>query len=267
MCAELKKNITNQAGLPAVRPAALSVAGFDPSAGAGVLSDIKTFEALGVYGFAACSALTVQNERRFKSVSWLKPREIISQIEGLLECHTFSAAKVGIVENLESLALILNFIKGALPSCKVVWDPILQTSSGFSLHTALDRKQFEELCKNIFVLTPNYLELKALYPQLAQEQAARALSQHCAVLLKGGHAEGDEVLDQLYWREECYEYCTARKAGVAKHGSGCVHSAALSAYLAKGISLEEAAPAARDYCLKFLESGSGLLGYHQIGND
>lgn len=263
MCASLVGS-DKARGTPAEkRPGVLSIAGFDPSAGAGILADIKTCEALEVYGFGACTALTAQNEASFKSINWVSAGGIIAQIESVLECHQFSFAKIGIIESLETLSLVLNFLKSLAPQCKIIWDPVLQSSSGFTFHAELDRSRFERLCSEVFLLTPNRLEIKTIYPDLPEEDGARKLGQHCAVLLKGGHASGDQAIDTLFWRGESYPIKGPRKEGLSKHGSGCVHSAALTSYLARGFDLVSASAAAREYAAEFLESGTGLLGYHQ----
>ncbi len=245
------------------RPCVLSIAGFDPSAGAGVLADIKTFEDLEVYGFGVCSALTAQNEVNFKTMSWLSYAEIIDQIDSLLECYRFEFIKIGLIESIDTLGQVLQYLKQALPQAKVIWDPILKSSSGFSFHCDFDSTAFEKVCRDLFLITPNLLEIKSIYSEFSENEAALKLSRSCAVLLKGGHAAGDSVVDALFWHGEQYPFEARRKETEGKHGSGCVHSAALAAYLAKGADLKEACLLAGQYTAKFLQSGFGLLGYHK----
>nr|MBA3901641.1 bifunctional hydroxymethylpyrimidine kinase/phosphomethylpyrimidine kinase [Bacteroidota bacterium] len=111
--------------MEAVNPNIITIAGFDPSAGAGILSDIKTFEAHGEYAMGACSAITVQNDLMFESVEWVSPERIIAQLQILAERFSFGFVKIGLIENPKVLKQVLGFIKNEMPEAKVIWDPVI----------------------------------------------------------------------------------------------------------------------------------------------
>jgi hydroxymethylpyrimidine/phosphomethylpyrimidine kinase len=232
------------------RPYVVSIAGFDPSAGAGVLADCKTFEQLGVYGFGVCSALTVQSDDEFVKVQWLSTQQIIEQLQPLTAKFTITACKIGIIESLDTLQTIVYFLKQHNPDIFIVWDPVLKASAGFAFHTDVTAQQLE----SINLVTPNYDEWQRLsFP-----------ATNCAVLLKGGHRPDATGTDTLYEGNES----TVIEPGVdkvfPKHGSGCVLSAAITAQLAKGDMLPDACCHAKRYIETFLNSNETLLGYHTL---
>ena len=114
------------------------------------------------------------------------------------------------------------------------------------------------------LITPNRPEMLRLWPAESAEVAAEAVSAFCPVLLKGGHADGDSATDVLLANGQRHEFSAPRLPHGAKHGSGCVLSAAVLAGLAKGQSLPEACRAGKDYTTAFLASNDSLLGYHSI---
>ncbi|RIL04987.1 MAG: hydroxymethylpyrimidine/phosphomethylpyrimidine kinase [Proteobacteria bacterium] len=247
------------------RAFALSIAGFDPSAGAGILADIKTFEQCGVYGLAACSALTAQTDLEFRSVKWLSFDDIQTQLEGLFErFREIAAVKIGLIENLEVLSRVVYLVKRHWPNSPIVWDPIAEASSGFKFHADFKGAYDKGLLKSISVVTPNRLEALSFVKSESPQAAARALSRECAVILKGGHSQGESCEDILFQdgRETVFSKKRQEGASAKKHGSGCVYSAALCAALARGKALEEACASAQDYAWNFLGSNGSLLGYH-----
>lgn len=244
------------------RPCALSIAGFDPSGGAGVLADIKTFEALGIYGFGICSAITVQNDISFKKVAWLDLALMEEQFRVLTERFEIPCVKIGLIENLQTLAAVIGFLKAYDKDIKIICDPVLKASAGFDFHPLWELKNLEEICKNLFLLTPNRDEIKKLLPGLEAGASAEQLSKYCAVLLKDGHGEGEEVLDKLYAHKAVIEFPAKRIINGAKHGSGCVLSAAVTGYIAIGNGLQEACNLARNYMNAYLSSTESLLGFH-----
>src|SRR5690606_29234163 len=113
------------------RPYILSVAGFDPSGGAGILADIKTFEAYKTIGLGVSTALTYQTEDSFLGLDWQSEKQIDMQLEPLLKRYPIKFAKIGLVESLKSLSQIIEVLKHYNPGMKIIWDPILKASAGF----------------------------------------------------------------------------------------------------------------------------------------
>lgn len=245
------------------RPVVLSIAGFDPSAGAGLLADIKTFESLKTYGLGVQTALTVQTDTAFQSCCWTDEKQLIAQLETLLKRFSVAAVKIGIVENWEQLLKLVVMLHKYSNKIPIVWDPVLQASTGFPFHAKED-KLWVECLKKITVLTPNWDEVQALLGTDFEAQIAE-ITQHCAVYLKGGHRlerKGEDILylkkgRQFVYKPHCRE-CSP------KHGSGCVLSSALAAYLALGFPLYKAVFRAKRYAERFLQSNPSLLGYHKI---
>lgn len=253
------------------RPYCLTIAGFDPSGGAGVLADIKTFEANKVNGMAVVTGLTFQNDSEFEGVEWVETEKIIRQIEVLLRKFQFEFIKIGMIKDLQTLQKIISCLASHLPNLKIIWDPIIKTSSGFNIHKTIDKEKLLAICKNIFLITPNTDEIKILMNENAGMIAAKELSQYCNVFLKGGHNEIHKGKDFLFLspplrggREGLFPFRAKRISLFSKHGSGCVLSAAITANLAKGETLQRACLKAKNYITDFLMSNKTLLGYHRI---
>ena len=244
------------------RPYVLSIAGFDPSGGAGVLADIKTFEALGVYGFGACSALTVQSDTDFLRVRWLETHDIIEQLEPLANKFPLHACKIGVVKNLDVLLEIIFYLKSRQPDIRVILDPVLRASAGFAFHGILESERLTAVLRGISLVTPNYEEIKQLKPDLPPIEAAKYLARYCAVLLKGGHNPVALGTDYLFEQDSCIALPPTVPAVSPKHGSGCVLSASIAANLTLGCTLAEACRRGKRYTESFLSSNQSLLGYH-----
>lgn len=246
------------------RPCVLSIAGFDPSGGAGLLADIKTFEAHKVLGMGVVSALTFQNDSTFKSVKWIDASEIIQQIEILTRNFHFEFIKIGMIENLDVLQKIIQQLTINNQQSIIILDPILKASAGFEIHNKIEKKNLTEICKKIFLITPNTDEIKTLMDETNEIKAAKELSQYCNVFLKGGHSKENKGRDFLFMKDKTYPFRPKKITEHSKHGSGCVLSSAIIANLAKGHPLQRACLKAKDYVTNFLISNKTLLGYHKI---
>lgn len=238
---------------------ALTIAGFDGSAGAGFISDIKTMAHFGVYGQAVCTALTEQNEDEFVAPGWVIWERIEAQLETLFRKHTFKYVKIGLVEKAKILKRIVEFVREKSPDAFIVWDPIASASAGF--HFMRDAAEFLPVMKMIDLITPNADEYKFLGLEQAQEKGVIQMGKDCSVLLKGGHCEGSESIDTLLHEGKEYKFASPRLPGCGKHGTGCVLSSAILANVALGKSLPEACKIAKDYMNEFLKSGEGRLGF------
>ena len=244
-------------------PYVISIAGFDPSAGAGVLADIKCFEQHQVYGFGICSALTVQTDASFVSCQWMDAVEIIAQIAPLIDKFRVVCCKIGLIKNVSVLLKVVSFIKSKNQSIKIILDPVLSSSTGYTFHE-WSIAGLKAVLQQLALITPNYLEMEKLGNGLDPDQTARLYSVYCPVLLKGGHNDRSPGMDILYMPGNVTEFESKVKHVCQKHGSGCVLSAAIAANLALGFLLEEACLRAKDYTADFLNSNSGLLGYHTL---
>lgn len=245
----------------------MSLAGLDPSGGAGLLADIKTFEAQRTYGLGVCTALTVQTDQEFLSVDWLPAARIIAQAAPLLKKFMPAYCKIGIMADVPTLLEVLRALHELRPGIRIVLDPVLKASAGFSFHEDGQASAWQDVLPYLYLLTPNYNEVLAmnnLPPDADGQAAARALSRHCAVLLKGGHRPGRSGWDTLYWIDGEQDLAPNIQSVFAKHGSGCVLSAAITAQLALGHSLQTACAKGKVYTENFLASHSSLLGYHLL---
>ncbi|MBK3518850.1 hydroxymethylpyrimidine/phosphomethylpyrimidine kinase [Carboxylicivirga marina] len=249
------------------RPYVLSIAGFDPSSGAGVTSDIKTFEQHEVYGLSVVTAITFQNESSFKGVKWLSFEEIEQQLITLAEKYTPTAIKVGLIESASTLKQILDWIKKYWPEAFIIWDPILKASAGFPFHSKLHLSISNLVQGHIHLLTPNLPEYHQLFGDDKPQQIVDALQSN--ILIKGGHQTGDDVCDELYMpnSDKAFRIKSQKvKGDWQKHGTGCILSSAIAAEIALNNQLPTACSKAHYYVKKIIGSNSSLLGYHTINS-
>lgn len=246
------------------RPYVLSIAGFDPSGGAGVLADIKTFEQNKVTGMAVVTGLTFQNDSEFEGVKWIETDEIIKQIEILTRKFKFEFIKIGMIKDLETLSILISELRTKNSKLKIIWDPILKASAGFEIHKEFEKEKLISILKNIFLITPNIDEIRILSGENDEMQAAKDLSRYCNLFLKGGHSKEKQGKDYLFTVEgKIFPYKPNEISKTGKHGSGCVLSSAITANLANGLSLQRSCLKGKDYVTKFLMSNKSLLGYHK----
>jgi len=247
----------------------LSIAGFDPSAGAGILADIKTLTAHKVYGLGVVSALTFQNDAEFDKVRWVEIEDILNQIKVLQRRFSFPLVKIGLTENLSVLQEVITLLKSADPNVQIIFDPIIRATAGFQFHSAFDRQSLLKILDDVFLITPNVEEAIFLTGIKVPLQAAQMLSEFCNVLLKGGHSQNEKGIDYLFLNKQLNP-CRIEKQNpdyldfYPKHGSGCVLSAAIAANLAQGKDLHSACQNAKNYIEKYLTSHTSLLGMHYV---
>jgi hydroxymethylpyrimidine/phosphomethylpyrimidine kinase len=245
------------------RPIVLSIAGFDPCAGAGVLADIKTFEQLRCLGMAVNTCITVQTENHFSSLNWLALEEIEKSIRILMTNYEIHFIKIGLIENLSVLAKVVNLLKTLNPEVKIIWDPVLSASSGFSFMDEVEQDQLTIILKTIYLLTPNVNEVRTLTQCDDEILASEMLSKQVNVLLKGGHSKNNKGVDFLFYENNCITIDKITNDIVyEKHGSGCILSSAITANLALGLDLISACNEAKAYIEKILKSNPKLLAYH-----
>ena len=243
------------------KPYTLSIAGFDPSAGAGVLADIKTFENNGVYGFGVATAMTWQNDVEFEKVEWLDYYKIVQQISVLLRRFDIKHIKIGLIENIHVLHELVDFLHQRIKDPVIVYDPVMKASAGFIFHEG--DHIFTDVLRRVHCITPNIPEaeklfgVENLYDTLLQESA------YINIYLKGGHANDPLSSDTIFTKQRAYTFSNLRLPKGEKHGSGCVLASALTAHLALGHNIIAAGKNSNSYTYNFLESNETLLGYHK----
>lgn len=246
---------------PLATPIAFTIAGSDPSGGAGLQADLKTFAALGVYGCAAVSALTAQNTRGVSAVWPVPAGSVAQQIASVLDDVPVTAIKLGMLFN----SAVIGEVAGALdkyPALPLVCDPVMLATSGDRLLTDnAVQALIEQILPRATLITPNTAEAAVLLNSDAagseagmREQAEQLLNLGPgAVLLKGGHLDGNEANDVFVWREAqgqqagCEVLRSPRIATRNTHGTGCTLAAAVAAGLAKGESLATAVSSAKHF--------------------
>jgi hydroxymethylpyrimidine/phosphomethylpyrimidine kinase len=247
-------------------PNLLSIAGSDPSAGAGIQADLKTFAALGCYGLCAITALTVQNTQGVFDVSVLPAAFVAAQIDALFADSTIRAVKIGMLGSAEIAETVADRLARYKPPF-VVLDPVLASSGGKALATAsLAKTIVARLAPHVTLITPNLIEAAELagmeLPRTpdAMKMIAKALHQSgfAAVLVKGGHSEGASADDILFDGTDYQTFSLPRLATRNTHGTGCTLSSAIAANLARGQRLAESIAAAKHYLQAALQAADGL---------
>jgi hydroxymethylpyrimidine/phosphomethylpyrimidine kinase len=242
------------------RPFVLTIAGLDPSGGAGILADIKTFEQHKVTGFAISTANTIQTENEFYEIQWNDLSFVIRSIETLFLNYKISVVKIGIVSSLHDLNRIVSIVKQLFPSTKIVWDPVLKSTTKFEFMNIEDHLDLNTLLSKIDLITPNYHEAEILFPDYISKENRFSTN----ILLKGGHNEKALGTDRLFLKDEVLELLPSEKNCFEKHGSGCVLSSAIASNLALNQPVKEACKNAKIYIENYLSSTTTLIGYHYV---
>jgi hydroxymethylpyrimidine/phosphomethylpyrimidine kinase len=243
------------------RPFVLSIAGFDPSGGAGILADIKTFEMHQTCGLGVCTSVTFQNEHEFQGVEWLPFNSIQKQLDILFRKYNIDVVKIGLIESFFVLNGLLDHLLKFNPDVKIIWDPVLTASAGFDFHPHPDQSLLLPALTKICLVTPNLAEATRLAAGKDALTSAGALNRYCNVYVKGGHSDSDAD-DFLFCSSNAYRIEGKKIKNGEKHGSGCVLSSAIAANLANGMTLLESCEKAKIYMSHFLKSSNTLLGYH-----
>ena len=241
---------------------ALTVAGSDSGGGAGIQADLKTFAALGVFGASAITAVTAQNTRGVARVHALPPDIVAAQIIAVIEDFDVAAIKLGMLANAEIVAAVAAALP---PTGFVVCDPVMAASSGDALSAGGLVEALRALLPRLDLITPNLAEAAALTgarqaqtedEMVAQGRALLGLGAR-AVLMKGGHLEGDAV-DILVTGQGAHRYAAPRIASRNLHGTGCVLSSAIAAEIALGRDIRQAVAQAKAFTRAAIEKGRNL---------
>jgi hydroxymethylpyrimidine/phosphomethylpyrimidine kinase len=244
-------------------PVALTIAGSDPSGGAGLQADLKTFHQYGVYGTSVVTLLTVQNTQRVTSVEVLSSQLVISQLDALLEDIPPTAAKTGALGNAAVIEAVA--ARAEHFSFPLVVDPVMISKHGDSLIDASAVEVLKlKLLPRAFLVTPNRQEAQRLSgcqitDVASMEKAAAIMAEMGAanVLIKGGCIDGNRV-DLLWADGRPHELAAKHIETKHTHGTGCVLSAAITARLASGNDLITAVTAAKKFVTAAIQSSPGL---------
>ena len=242
-------------------PVALTIAGSDSGAGAGIQADLLTFAAHGVFGTTAITCLTAQNPDGVSAIETLPASFVLEQILQVHRCFRLRALKTGMLHSAAIVTAVADFLR-AEPGIPAVIDPVMVATSGAGL---LEPEALAAVRGSLLpcamLVTPNLDEVAVLFGERPTTVAGMiaagrwlAQSHGVAFLIKGGHLSGDELTDVLVKPGgEARPYTSRRIHGVNTHGSGCTLSAAIAANLARGSGLDDAVEAARAYLLRGME--------------
>lgn len=243
-------------------PVALTIAGSDSSAGAGVQADLKTFSVFGVYGLTAVTCIVAEIPGKVSRIEAVSARIVREQIEVLAKNFKIGAIKTGLLCSAEIISAIAKTIRRienlSAPRIPLVIDPVIVATSGDPL---LEPAAIEAYEKKLFplasLITPNLDEAEQLLgtkirDRQSMHRAGKELKRKLgtAILLKGGHLAGEYAVDLLFVDGRVVEFSAPLVRGVVTHGTGCTYSAAITAGLACDLSLEEAIRRAKKFVTK-----------------
>jgi len=243
------------ASRPIDPPVALTIAGSDSSAGAGIQADLKTFSAFGVYGLTAVTCVVAETPGKVSTIAGVDPSIVEEQVAILLSSFPVAAIKTGLLYSSEIITAIMRALERVAANIPLIVDPVMIATS----EDRLLKEDAVELYKTrLFprasLVTPNLAEAGVLLNRQItnrdqMEDAVIALSEEfkTSVLLKGGHLTGDEAIDLLRHDGQTRSFSAPFVKGVKTHGTGCAYSAAIAAGLAVGFPLEQAIERAKDF--------------------
>ena len=273
------------AGVTQRLPIALTIAGSDSGGGAGIQADLKTFAAFGFYAASVITALTAQNTRGVRAIHYPPPEIVGAQIEAVLEDFALTAIKIGMLGSAEIANVVAERLSSPtgrggetlLPLGEggpegrmrafVIYDPVMVASSG----DALSGQGFVEAVRHALLplvdcLTPNLAEAAALLSEpiarsgedMARQGAALLKLGPRAILMKGGHLEGDEAVDLLVTESTIRRFAAPRILSTNLHGTGCTLSSAIAANIVLGAPLPEAVAEAKTFVRRSIERGQDV---------
>ena len=243
---------------------ALTIAGSDPGGGAGLQADLKTFAACGVYGFSAITAVIAQNSARVARVAPVDAAMLTAQLDTLVEERRPDALKTGALATAANVRAVVDAI-GRLRLPAPVVDPVLIASSGARLLDVAGEASLRDLLLPLArVVTPNIPEAEALSGLVIDSRAALVAAARAirklgprAVVIKGGHTRhppAGRAIDVLFDGRTVIEFAAPRLPHGGAHGTGCAFSAAIAAYLARGVELETAVRRAKRFVIRALRA-------------
>ena len=256
----------------------LIIAGSDSGGGAGIQADIKTVTMLGGHAMTAVTAVTAQNTLGVTAVHPVPAEIILAQIDAVVGDIGVDAVKIGMIGSgfaAEQVATRLERLKAEQPGIPIIFDPVMVATSGSALADEATIEAFGRLMDVATLATPNLPELSRLTSEEDPVAAALHLvGEHgCAVLIKGGHEEGDALADALIETDNMTSWQGQRIDTTSTHGTGCTLASAIALFLAQGSSLADAIGRAREFVRVALHEapglgqGSGPIGQAQVRLD
>ncbi len=239
----------------------LIIAGSDSSGGAGIQADIKTVTMLGGHAMTAITAITAQNTLGVTAVHPVPAETILAQIDAVADDIGVDAIKIGMIGSAFAAEVVADRL-ARFHKVPIVFDPVMIATSGAPLADDATIAAFGRLMDVATIVTPNLPELKRLSSEGDEVNAALSLvSAHaCAVLIKGGHEEGDALADALIEEDNMTSWQGQRIATTSTHGTGCTLASAIAMFLAEGHSLSQAVSRAREFVRVALHAAPGLGG-------
>ncbi len=236
-------------------PIALTIAGSDSSAGAGIQADLKTFSALGVYGISAVTCVVAEIPGKVSRIEPISIEMVREQIEVLAKSFSIAAIKTGLLCSAAIISAVAGSVVALGRKIPLVVDPVITATGGDPL---LESDAIETYQRELFpiasLITPNLDEAMQLLGDKIQDResmkrAGKELERKfkTAILLKGGHLRGDEAVDLLFTNGKVVEFSEPFVRDVATHGTGCTYSAAITAGLAAGMSLPDSIARAKKF--------------------
>lgn len=256
----------------------LIIAGSDSGGGAGIQADIKTVAMLGGHPMTAVTAVTAQNTLGVDAIHPIPAEMILAQIDAVVSDIGVDAVKIGMVGSAfaaRQIATRLQELKNLQPDLPIVFDPVMIATSGTALADDATVKAFGRLMDVATIATPNLPELKRLTSEEDPVAAALHLvGEHgCAVLIKGGHEEGDALADALIEEDNMTSWQGQRIDTTSTHGTGCTLASAIALFLAQGATLSDAVARAREFVRVALHAapdlgqGAGPIGQANVRLD
>ncbi len=252
----------------------LIIAGSDSGGGAGIQADIKTVTMLGGHAMTAITSVTAQNTIGVEAVHPIPTEMVLAQIDAVVEDIGCDAIKIGMIGSAETAHAVADYLERS-ERVPVVFDPVMVSTSGAALADPETIEAFGRLMRVATVVTPNLPELAVL--SVGDDEVAAALnlvSQYgCAVLIKGGHEEGDVLVDALVEEDNITSWQANRIATRSTHGTGCTIASAIALFLAQGMDLPAAVDRGREFVRLALKeapdlgAGHGPLGHSRVRLD
>jgi len=253
--------------MTAKTPRILIIAGSDSGGGAGIQADIKTVTMLGGHAMTAVTAVTAQNTQGVTAVHTVPTETVMAQIDAVIEDIGVDAVKIGMIGSpFTALHIAARLEK--LEGVPIVFDPVMVATSGAKLADDATVAAFGKLMDAATITTPNLPELRRLTGQ--DDEVAAALDlvsrHHCAVLIKGGHEEGDALADALIEEDNMTSWQGQRIETTSTHGTGCTLASAIAFYLGAGLGLVQSVERARLFVRMALREAPGLgKGHGPLG--
>ena len=250
----------------------LIIAGSDSGGGAGIQADIKTVTMLGGHAMTAVAAITAQNTLGVTGVHPVPAEMVLAQMDAVIDDIGVDAVKIGMIGSAftaQQVAARLEALKDAQPDLPVVFDPVMVATSGSALADEPTIAAFGRLMAIATIATPNLPELKRLTSEEDPVAAALHLvGEHgCAVLIKGGHEEGEALADALIETDNMTSWQGQRIDTRSTHGTGCTLASAIATFLGQGIGLADAVGRAREFVRVAMQDAPGLgRGHGPLGH-